>query len=364
MFGGIPNTEIDALQKYWSAFPSLRGDLFTPYSDKPYAALKVEDVKTATRQNNDVKWFTTQFEEAFQGFDGMLHHVLIDNVKHLHELQAQDEIATDIFRRLAEIPLVDKYAAYQALADQWQAIISDIETIQEEGVEVVRMVETAYKLVKKNDEDIEVPDGLKGRIIPFELVQKVKFQSELDALTALQTRVEAIGSELEEVRDSFTEEELETYCDSEKDNAPDKKKITADAKPKADVEADTKAKLKQMVALWDEQAKTNKQIKADKLALEEKTIQAIEHLSDEEIADFLHLKWIVPVCEGINGALTAVLSALESSAIALSRKYAVCYQQINDDIAKANDELSQLVSQLNGDEFAIKGLEALINKEK
>ena len=364
MFGGIPNTEIDALQKYWSAFPSLRGDLFTPYSDKPYADLKVEDVKTATRQNNDVKWFTTQFEEAFQGFDGMLHHVLIDNVKHLHELQAQDEIATDIFRRLAEIPLVDKYAAYQALADQWQAIISDIETIQEEGVEVVRMVETAYKLVKKNDEDIEVPDGLKGRIIPFELVQMVKFQSELDALTALQTRVEAIGSELEEVRDSFTEEELETYCDSEKDNAPDKKKITADAKPKADVEADTKAKLKQMVALWDEQAKTNKQIKADKLALEEKTIQAIEHLSDEEIADFLHLKWIVPVCEGINGALTAVLSALESSALALSRKYAVCYQQINDDIAKANDELSQLVSQLNGDEFAIKGLEALINKEK
>lgn len=364
MFGGIPNTEIDALQKYWSAFPSLRGDLFTPYSDKPYADLKVEDVKTATRQNNDVKWFTTQFEEAFQGFDGMLHHVLIDNVKHLHELQAQDEIATDIFRRLAEIPLVDKYAAYQALADQWQAIISDIETIQEEGVEVVRMVETAYKLVKKNDEDIEVPDGLKGRIIPFELVQKVKFQSELDALTALQTRVEAIGSELEEVRDSFTEEELETYCDSEKDNAPDKKKITADAKPKADVEADTKAKLKQMVALWDEQAKTNKQIKADKLSLEEKTIQAIEHLSDEEIADFLHLKWIVPVCEGINGALTAVLSAFESSALALSRKYAVCYQQINDDIAKANDELSQLVSQLNGDEFAIKGLEALINKEK
>lgn len=364
MFGGIPNTEIDALQKYWSAFPSLRGDLFTPYSDKPYAALKVEDVKTAIEQNNDVKWFNMQFEEAFQGFDGMLHHVLIDNVKHLHELQAQDEIATDIFRRLAAIPLVDKYAAYQALADQWQAIISDIETIQEEGMEAVRMVETAYKLVKKNDVDIEVPDGLKGRIIPFELVQKVKFQSELDALTALQTRVEAIGSELEEVRDSFTEEELETYCDSEKDNAPDKKKITADAKPKADVEADTKAKLKQMVALWDEQAKTNKQIKADKLALEEKTIQAIEHLSDEEIADFLHLKWIVPVCEGINGALAAVLSALESSALALSRKYAVSYQQINDDIAKANDELSQLVSQLNGDEFAIKGLEALINKEK
>ena len=98
--------------------------------------------------------------------------------------------------------------------------------------------------------------------------------------------------------------------------------------------------------------------------MEEKTIHAIEQLTDEEIADFLHSKWIVPVCEGINGALTAVLSSLETEALALSRKYAVSYQQINDDIAAANAELSQLVSQLTGDEFAIKGLEALINKEK
>lgn len=362
MFGGIPNTEIDALQKYWDAFPSLRSDLFNSHADKPYADLKVEDVKTTIEQNADVKWFTMQFSEAFHGFADRLHRVFIDNVKHVHELQAQDEIATDIFHRLADIPLVDKYAAYQALADQWQAIISDIETIQEEGMDAVRTVETAYKLVKKNDEDVEVPDGLKGRIIPFELVQQVKFQTDLDAITALQSRVEAIDGEVEEVRDSFTEEELEAYCDSEKENAPDKKKITADAKPKADVEAETKAKLKQMVALWDEQTKTNKQIKADRLALEEKTIQAIEQLTDEEIADFLHRKWIVPVCQGINGSLAAVLSALETAALTLSRKYAVSYHQIDDEIAQANAELSHLVSQLTGDAFAIKGLEALIKQ--
>ena len=363
MFGGIPNTEIDALQKYWDAFPSLRSDLFTPQADKPYADLKVEDVKTAIEQNRDVEKFSGLFAEAFHGFADRLHRVLIDDVKQVRELQAQDEIATDIFHRLADIPLVDKYAAYQALADQWQAIVSDLETIQEAGMDAVRTVETAYNLVKKHDEDVEVPDGLKGRIIPFELVQQVKFQADMDAIDALQSRVEAIDGEVEEVRDSFTEEELEAYCDSEKENAPDKKKITADAKPKADVEAETKAKLKKIVALWDEQTKTNKQIKADRQALEEKTIQAIEHLTDEEIADFLHRKWIVPVCQGINGSLAAVLSALEAVALALSRKYAVSYQQIDDEIAQANAELSHLVSQLTGDDFAIKGLEALIKQQ-
>lgn len=362
MFGGIPNAEIDALQKYWEAFPTLRSDLFKPELDKPYSALKVEDVKTAIEHNTDVKWFNTMFAEAFNGFDDLLHQKLIDNVKHVRELQAQDEIASDMFSRLCNIPLVDRYAVYQALADNWQAIISDIETIQEEGFDAVRVVETAYKLVKKGDEDVEVPDGLKGRIIPFSLVQQIKFLAELNAISALQSRVEAISGELDEVRDSFNEEELETYCDSEKDNAFDKKKITADAKPKADVEAETKAKLKQIVSLWNEQTTSNKQIKADKLALEEKTIKAIENLTDEEAAVLLHHKWIDPICEGIDNTIRSVLSALESEALALSEKYATSYKQINDDMVAANEELAGLVEQLTGDEFAIRGLKELVKE--
>lgn len=362
MFGGIPNAEIDALQKYWEAFPTLRSDLFKPEYDKPYSVLKVEDVKTTIELNTDVKWFNVQFNEAFNGFADMLHKMLIDHVMDVRELQAQDEIASDMFSRLCNIPLVDRYAVYQALADNWQAIISDIETIQEEGFDAVRVVETAYKLVKKGDEDVEVPDGLKGRIIPFSLVQNMKFQTELNAISALQSRVEAISGELDEVRDSFNEEELETYCDSEKDNAFDKKKITADAKPKADVEAETKAKLKQIVSLWNEQTTSNKQIKADKLALEEKTIKAIENLTDEEAAVLLHHKWIDPICEGIDNTLRSVLSALESEALALSEKYATSYKQINDDMAAANEELAGLVEQLTGDEFAIRGLKELVKE--
>lgn len=362
MFGGIPNAEIDALQKYWEALPSLRSDLFLPHKDKPYSALKVEDVKAAIEHNTDVKSLNTQFAEAFNGFADMLHQKLIDNVMTVHELQAQDEIASDIFHRLNHIPLVDRYAVYQALADNWQAIISDIETIQEEGFDAVRVVETAYKLVKKDNEDVEVPDGLTGHIIPFCLVQQTKFQTELQALSALQSRVEAISGELDEVRDSFTEEELEAYCDSEKDNAFDKKKITADAKPKADVEAETKTKLKKIVALWNEQTQTNKQIKADKQALEEKTIKAIENLSDEEAATLLHHKWINPICNDIDNTLHAVLSALESETLALSEKYATSYKQINDDMAVANKQLAELVEQLTGDEFAIKGLKELVKE--
>lgn len=78
------------------------------------------------------------------------------------------------------------------------------------------------------------------------------------------------------------------------------------------------------------------------------------------MARFLHLKWIEPVCDGINETSHSVLSNFEASVLALSKKYAVSYQQINRDMASANDELSELVSRLAGDEFTIKGLKELI----
>lgn len=362
VFGGVPNAEIDSLQRYWEAFPSLRADLFVPEADKPYSLLRTEAVRQTIENNADVQSFQQQFANAFEGFADAMHQRLIDNTMTVHELTALDEIATDIFKRVENIALVDKYAAYQALADNWQTIVNDIESLQQDGLNAAREVETAYKMVKKGDEEIEVPDGVKGRIIPFEFVQRAKFQAELTAIANMQQRIEVIASELDDLHDSFTEEEAESYCDAEKDNAFDKAAIKANAKPKADVEPETKAKLEKIVALWNEQTKTNKEIRTAKLQLINKTVAAIENLSDAEVATFLHEKWIDPVCNGIDDTLRSVLTTLEMSVVALNKKYAVSYKQINDDFASTNKELAGLIDQLTGDERAIEGLKELIKK--
>ena len=52
----------------------------------------------------------------------------------------------------------------------------------------------------------------------------------------------------------------------------------------------------------------------------------------------------------------------ESAALALCEKYAVSYKQINNDMAEANGELTELVEQLTGDEFALKGLKELVKE--
>ena len=43
--------------------------------------------------------------------------------------------------------------------------------------------EESTKLQKDKDgNEVEVPDGLKGKVIPLDMVQKLMFQSELDSI--------------------------------------------------------------------------------------------------------------------------------------------------------------------------------------
>ena len=360
MFGGIPNSEIDRLKEYWEALPSLRVELFQPAEDKPYSAITTDDVASVIAHDRDTEKLRKQFERAFEGFGDELHRRLISNVATVREMKERYEIADDIFERNKGIPLVDRYAAYQALSNEWQTIANDIETLQTEGMEAARKVETAYKLVKKGDEEIEVADGLKGRIIPFAMVQETLFEAELQAISEKEARNEEIDAEVDELRDSFTEEEAQEYLDGDDDPKLDKAKIKKDAKAKGDeIEPETKAKLVKLVKLWEEQTKVKKEIKEAKAELIDKTKDAIEHLTNEEVELFLHKKWIDPVVAGINDTLTDVLKAVETRVTALANKYAVSYKELGEQMAEAKQQMADLVADLTGDEYALEGLRNL-----
>ena len=365
MFGGIPNSEIADLREYWEAFPTLQQEVFTPEQDRPYSTVKVDNIVEAIQANSNVQDFKSRFSAAFADFKVMLHQRLIDHVEEVKEVVESDNISADIFRRTEDLPLVDKYAAYQILADNWSGIMGDVEIIQTEGFGACNVVEAKTKMVKdKNGVEQEVADGLKGRIIPFDLVQKTLFQNDLDAIAALQSRVEAIDSELDAARDELLAmEDTDKYFDAEKDNAFIPKEITADSKPKSDVEDDVKALLQAIVALWNEKKANNAQVKNSLLALEKKTIKTIEGLDMRGINHFLELKWILPITSAIEALPDAIIQKLADAIKALGEKYAVTYNDIERGIAESEQNLATLIGQLTGDEFAIKGLEALIKQQ-
>ena len=362
MFGGIPNSEIDQLQKYWDVLPEFKKRIFKPIVGKPYSLLTDEDLERIAKDSSDLITFWNQYFEAFQDFAHWMGDILVYHMMEVKEMEAHDKIAAEIFRRMEHVPLVDPYDIYQMFSDQWPIIINDIEVIQTEGIDAVRTVEPAMKLVKKGDEEIEVEDGMKGRVIPFEMVQDEMFREELWSIHKKENRVEAIASEVEEIRDNFTEDESQEYL-NEKENL-DTSKIKKDAKAKGDdIEPETKEKLKKLVALWDEKSKLDKALKVERKALEEKTIVEIQNLSNFYIEIYLGRKWITPVMDKI---LADVYKAdfIIDKVKALAQKYAVSYHDLNTQLVEAQDELSGLITQLEGDESSIEGLNALMNSFK
>ena len=362
MFGGIPNSEIDQLQKYWDVLPEFKKRIFKPIVGKPYSLLTDEDLERIAKDSSDLITFWNQYFEAFQDFAQWMGDILVYHMMEVKEMEAHDKIAAEIFRRMEHVPIVDPYDIYQMFSDQWPIIINDIEVIQTEGIDAVRTVEPAMKLVKKGDEEIEVEDGMKGRVIPFEMVQDEMFRGELWSIRKKDNRIEAIASEVEEIRDNFTEDESQEYL-NEKENL-DTSKIKKDAKAKGDdIEPETKEKLKKLVALWDEKSKLDKALKVERKALEEKTIVEIQNLSNFYIEIYLGRKWITPVMDKI---LADVYKAdfIIDQVKALAQKYAVSYHDLNSQLVEAQDELSGLITQLEGDESSIEGLNALMNSFK
>ena len=193
------------------------------------------------------------------------------------------------------------------------------------------------------------------------MIQREMFQDKLRTIKELETERSETDSIIDELREDFDEDETKTYVieDSDKLNKPLVKK---DAKDKSgNVEPDTLRKLKDLVNQWALQTKLNKELKDARKELENATIAAIRSLTNEQIAHFLHIKWIDPICSGIQRLLHDRLTAMEKSIMALEYKYAEPLKSLDKNLAKAQNDFANLVSDLTGDPYTLEGLRGLIN---
>ena len=351
MFGGIPEAELQDLSAYWTAFQHLKATLFSP-DNEAYCRLNVANLKNAVLSHPDVVAFKTAFQNAFGDFDAYLKSALIDGMTQLNTAGEEERLSREIFARLAGIPLVDRYAAYQLLDDDWKKIAIDLEIIQTEGFAATKQVDPNMVLKK----DAEVQDGWVGHVLPFELVQSVKMHEEVAALRAKETRLAEIAGEYESYLDELSEE------DKEQDFVNDGAFVAAEVKKaiKArEVEPATLSILKDVDALFAEEKTLKKQIKDDSAALHQRTKGVIERLTDEEVRDLLHRKWILPLMENLNSLPDAVLDDFVKQLDAVCKKYETTFEDVESQIADTEHELLGLLDDLQGNEFDMKGIAEL-----
>ena len=364
MFGGVPEPELNELEKYWATFPTLKGNLFSIRDDGFYN-LKTDKTKEVIEQNSDVIGYKKQLADAFSGFDGFLFKELIENVDTVPVNKEEKVIGDEIFRRLQSIPLIDKYDDYQMLDDYWGGISSDLEIIQSEGIEAVRVVEPNMVTTKKDGKTIEKQDGWKGRILSFASVQSLYLSEDYCEIKKLENESAEQQVILTELFDNLSDDEKEEIKDDCLNEEGDSFNTTGLAsyvkrliKTKQKFEEDS---LESRLIAADKAFKTDREIKKEIKdlfqKLEDKTKAFIENQSDEEIINHLQDKWIADFYKSLLHQSDEVISKLEAEVKKLADKYSTTFKDIEDQIIESERSLSEMIDKLCGCESDMKGLE-------
>lgn len=360
MFGGIPKSEIDELYEYWKAFPNLKQTLFND-NGTPYLTLAANDIKSQIKNHADVIEFEKAFGDTFANFSDFLKDELLSKMTTLAITKTEDDLSENIFDRLKNIPLIDRYEAYQILDDNWSGISVDLEIIQTEGFEAAKKVDPKLIIKKKNGRDEEIQDGWTGHVIPFELVGETLLSDDYAALAADENRLSEIPSEYEDLLESLTEEEKESDILNESGDSFVAKEVTKKLKALKNEEKTTETakfieKLKTYEKLAKEEKELKSSIKKKSAELQKKIKITIENLSDEQVYMLLEKKWIEPLIEGLKGLPDTLVDTLVSKISALQTKYDTTLDEIEAQIKETESTLAEMIDELVGNEFDMKGL--------
>ena len=363
MFGGIPNSEIDALHEFWGVFPTLKAELFKQINPS-FSALNTDDVNATIEQNAEIQEFIRQFNSAFAGFDEYMASELIGTYDTVNIAREESVLADEIFKRIQAIPLLDKYDAYQLLDNIWQQIAIDLEIIKTEGEKAMRQVDARMVTKKKDGKEQEVQEGWQGHIIPFDLVKATILKAQADAIRAKENRSAEIDSEITAIFEDLSEDErseIDSLITEEGDafvNA-EVTKYAKKAKKQRFAADSVDAKVVKVADLLEEDKTLKKEVKAMTSELDTLTKKTIAGLSDGDLVMLLKEKWICPLVKDLTMLTDKLLKAFHDTINRLAHKYDSTYTSIDDGIREAETALCGLLDELEGDEFDTLGLAEL-----
>lgn len=117
--------------------------------------------------------------------------------------------------------------------------------------------------------------------------------------------------------------------------------------------------LEKVESLIKSEKEIKAEIKAKSAALQAKTKDTIESLSDEQALDLLEKKWIAPLIESIHKLPDTVIDSLVSQIQALQNKYATTFFEVEQQISETEATLSGMIDDLEGNEYDMLGLNEL-----
>ena len=125
--GGIPDTDIDALDDYLTVFPTLRNALFKGNGRPGYSdpLVEAQQVKTTILTHSEFVSYQQRVDTVFEAWREAHEDFMLDIGSDAVPREVIQRLSEDLLQRFTNLPLLDPYDVYQKLMDYWDEVMQD-----------------------------------------------------------------------------------------------------------------------------------------------------------------------------------------------------------------------------------------------
>lgn len=333
LLGDIPNADIDALEKYWSVYPSLKKDLFAASKRKKYSKLKIakEEINTTIFSHPEFTSFTQELDKLFTSWKKRNTKLLKDLKKEFKPRQIITLVSEDLLKSYASESLIDKYDVYQHLMTYWNDTMQD---------DCYLIAANGWKAELTNINKGKKEIILDSDLVPKALVIDRFFKAEKKAIEQLEVKRETLTSQIDEMTEEHSAEE---GCFAAFDKVS---KVTV-AKRLKEIKGDRKAideikVLEAWLKLVEEQTTLKKEIDTAIFELDKKVIARYKTLTEDEIKALLvDDKWMTTIEKNIKTEMERVSQGLTHRIKQLAERYEMPLPKQNDEMLALEKKVSK-----------------------
>lgn len=344
--GGIPMTDIDSLDKYWSLFPNLKSELFSVMRDGYYKLnIDKNNIRSTILESKEFKDYSQKVLSAFDNWCNEVKDGLLNINEYTDVKQYIVDLSALLVEQFEQLELIDKYDVYQVILAYWLEVMADdVFVIKYDG----------YLAGREIDEDIEEKTNKKGvkttkrvawdgKIIPKSIIENVYFFAEHDELDVNCQKAEELQTKLDELVEEQSVEDG-ALADCITDGKIVEKSVKAKIKELKAIDKDSEelALLLEYQTTVAELKTQNKVVKELAVALESMVEEKYPVLTEDEIKDLLlNKKWFADIYSGINELFESVSHSLTNRIIELAERYESTLPQLEADVSDYEKKVKQ-----------------------
>jgi type I restriction enzyme M protein len=334
--GDIPNADLDALQHYWTVYPSLQQHLFEKSIRDNFSKLKIakEEIKQNIFVHPEFAAYSNRVNEVFTTWNNKNVQncaTINDDTKPKKFIHALSE---DLLEAFNNLQLIDKYDVYQHLMTYW------METLQDDCYLIISDGWKAGNEVEWTRKEFE------GRLIPKQLLINRYFEAGQNAIEQMETTRDAIATQLEELEEEHSGEEG-CFSDLDKVNKAsvngELKMVNSELKDdKANAQLFEKKKILELyLELIDDQTEANRKLKEAKTELDKKILERFAVLTEAEIKTLVvDYKWIATIEHTVKNEMQRISQRLTQRIKELADRYETPLPKLLDEVNQWEEKVN------------------------